>query len=143
MTARWAVAPPGDVPDKRFSYSPQAVDEYFSRIGASGIRLYAYTQFTLDLAFPILYTALFMCLIARWCPPAMSHWFVWAPLAIFVADIAENSCLVYLAFHRAVNVPQVARVASLCTSVKWTLVVTCAVGLLVGRLITLRRKSSF
>lgn len=131
VTERLAVSSPGSVLDKRLSYTPEEAAAYFDRIGSPGRRIYAITQFTLDLIFPVLYTALFMGAIARWCRVSISHWLVWMPLGIFAADIAENTLLVYFSFHADATV--LARIASACTTIKWTLVGVCALGFVAGR----------
>ena len=46
-------------------YSPEDVRKFFEAIGEDGRRLYARTERTLDVAFPIIYGSLFATLLTR------------------------------------------------------------------------------
>jgi len=140
FTERFAASPPGSVLDKRMWYTPEQASDYFDRIGPTGRQVYAITQFTLDLAFPILYTLLFIGAIVRWCPQSFARGLLWVPVGIFLVDIAENSLLVYFAYHPQERM--VAQVASACTTIKWTLVGACVLGFLIGRFVLPRTKAA-
>jgi hypothetical protein len=132
VTAMGATADPGSVLDKRFGYSPADARKYFELIGEPGRRLYAQTQWSIDLLFPAVYGALFLFLVVRLCPEWLGRRLMWLPIAAVAADYGENTLLTTLASCFAGNQPELARIASGFTVTKWTLIGLASLGLLVG-----------
>jgi hypothetical protein len=119
-----ALGPGADTLDGKYQgYTPEQAHEWLCRMGESGRDLYARTQLTLDIAFPIVYGCLWAGLLARWWPCAWARRLVWAPFLTVLADYAENIQAAYLAwtFNPDVVSP-VGRWASVATVVKWRLV---------------------
>ena len=121
------------VPDARcLGYTPTKLRDYFAAIGPKGRALYAWTQPTLDLLFPLAYGSLFVGLLAR-IFPHRTRW-VWVPGYMAVADLCENAVLTVLALTFCQPDTLVwtaaAWIAAFFTLLKWLLgALGCLVGL--------------
>ncbi len=110
--------------DLLFSYSPA---EAFARIqsyGEAGRRAYAIGSLTLDTAYPLIYTALFMVTIMQLTrgpetAPQGREKLALIPLATLIFDLAENLSIVAMLLTYPQTQEWVAKLASLCTSLKW------------------------
>src|SRR5262249_24984901 len=60
-----ASSDPAKLLDTRFWYTPTDAREYLDRLGQSGRRLYAMTQLSLDIIFPVFYAGLLSSLFVR------------------------------------------------------------------------------
>lgn len=123
--------------DGRYAYTPQEAHDLLEMMGKRGRRLYAFTQVTLDLIYPLVYSSLFLIMIFRlYGDPG---YLLLVPVIAFVADLLENFTNIYLALsHRQGSVPSLARFSSLCTWVKWSGVTISAILILVGIAVWLR-----
>ena len=127
--------------DSRFCYSPVEARDFFRAIGERGQRVYAATELTLDILFPIVYATLFSILLIRVFTPETAKILVLVPLLTGVLDLLENLTLAYLALQFNDEISPVARVASVFTSVKLILFALSLLLILGGAVWTLWRTS--
>ena len=120
--------------DGRRWYTPEQARAFFEAIGAGGRRLYAATQLTLDVLFPLVYGALFAALILRVYPPGRAVYLAHVPLLGTLADLLENVTTAYLALRFDGRPSQVARVAAVFTLSKTVLFVLSVLLILWGAL---------
>jgi len=110
--------------DTRLSYTPSQVSELASDISESGRQLYAVTEVTLDLAFPLLYTTWLSVLLALSLPKAWPSWpgaehFILLPFLGLLGDLAENICLSMLMWAYPLIPPWLVILSNLASQVKW------------------------
>lgn len=119
-----------DLLDARQWYSPEEAATLLEGLGASGRSLYAWTEISLDLAFPVLYGLLFALLLAR----VFRYGRVWPllPLAAAVADLLENALIATLAWTYSGGATPLAWAAAVFTALKSGLLLLALVALLVG-----------
>jgi hypothetical protein len=88
------------VPDSLYSYSEIDLEDFFQSVGKKGVRLYQWTQLTLDIIFPLTYGC-WLAKTIKWIYPEswVSYLLITTALAASIADIAENILLVGLAQH--------------------------------------------
>lgn len=119
--------------DSRFWYTPTDVQNFFayidSNIGKAGLNLYALTQVTLDVVFPIAYGTLLAALITLLYSAEAAQRLIIIPILAALADLGENFILAYLASNHSITVSSIAWVASVFTLLKWVMV--CCSGLLI------------
>ena len=107
--------------DSRLWYTPADAHQFFQAIGARGRRLYAVTQITLDVLFPLAYGTLLATLIVSLCDEPYARLLVLAPLLTAAADLLENITTAYLAFRFNDQVSSLASAAASFTAAKWSL----------------------
>ncbi len=129
--------------DSRFWYSPIEARDFLHTIGERGRRIYAATQLTLDILFPIVYGALFAILLIRVYSPPNAKNLMIVPLLTAAADLLENVTAAYLALQFDGEPSSVARVAAFFTAAKSILFVLSLILILVGAIATLWRTSRF
>jgi len=117
----------GNVPDAKFTYTPDDVHAMFSAYGATGRRRYMRNAVTLDLLFPCIYASVLTLILVRLAsqlasPPATLRLLSFTPLFAGTCDLLENPCLVTLAWVYPLRQDWLARVASSFTRLKWMLV---------------------
>jgi hypothetical protein len=115
--------------DSRGRYTLSDVQKLFAQWGPDGCRLYAATQVTLDVVFPIAYGGLFLALISRL---YRSRWPLLLPAATVVADLLENFTTAYLAWSYDTWPSPLAWAAAAFTAAKSVLFVVCLLLLLFG-----------
>ena len=137
--------------DLLFSYSPA---EAFARVesyGAAGRRAYAIGSLTLDTAYPLIYTALFMVIIMQLTrgPESAPHpreKLALIPLATLIFDLGENLSIVAMLSAYPQTHQWVAKLASLFTSLKWVsagITIALIIVLLVIWVVGYSRRSKF
>ena len=104
--------------DGRSRYSPKDVRQFFQAIGADGRRLYAITELTLDVLFPLIYGSLFAALILRLYEGGVARSLVLVPLVLIAADLAENVTVAIMASRFNGQDPPLAKVAVIFTVLK-------------------------
>ncbi|HWT02429.1 MAG TPA: hypothetical protein VN256_19410 [Pyrinomonadaceae bacterium] len=128
-------------PDTRWrGYSSEDVRKFFHDIGKDGRRLYAGTQRTLDVAFPLVYGSLFASLIILLYGPRGARYLVLAPVSAAVMDLAENAVLSHLALRFEEGSPPPVKAASIFTMLKWALCVISLGLIIVGVWAAWRRR---
>src|SRR5262244_2340910 len=72
-----------DPPDSFWQgYTAAQVADFLRQIGPRGRSLYAWTQPTLDVVFPVVYTVCIARPIARTAPPAIGPLLIWLPFVV-------------------------------------------------------------
>jgi hypothetical protein len=87
-----------EVPDARFGYTPGEIHNLFEDWGVGRRELYARTEVTLDLAFPLVYGTLFAVFSARLFRNGLWRLAVLVPLFGALADLIENFMMAFLAW---------------------------------------------
>ncbi len=111
--------------DLKFSYSPATAYDMIESYGEEGRARYARSAMTIDFAYPIVYTLLFMVWItlavkganmsdARRCFIAM------VPLSVFILDLTENTGIIILLKTYPAHHETLAMATSFATSAKWS-----------------------
>jgi hypothetical protein len=118
--------------DGRRWYSPAEARDFLQNIGERGRRLYAVTELTLDLLFPIIYGALFSILLIHVYARGTAKNLLLVPLMTVVADVAENLTTAYLALQFDGQESSLARVAATFTMVKSVLLLLSLILILFG-----------
>jgi hypothetical protein len=111
--------------DIRLTYSPGVVADLASRLGEQGRRLYALSELSVDLVYPLLYSSflsVLMLLIIRRAFPTAFRWrrLTLLPFALLACDYAENTCLAILLLGFPGTLA-LAPLAALFTAGKWIL----------------------
>jgi hypothetical protein len=119
---------------RRQGYTGEEARAFVDGLGEQGRWLYATTQVTLDLLFPITYGALFSLAIARLYGPK-GAWLLLLPLLTVSADLLENVSTASLAWSFPRGNPSLASLAGTFTFVKWRLVYATMLAIVVGALL--------
>lgn len=132
----------GGVPvlDVRFGYTPEGARDVLEALGEAGRSLYAATQLTLDVAFPLVYTVLFAALIVRWHDREPARRLLAIPLLGGLMDLLENITAVILASAYNGVASPLAWVTSAAGIVKYACFVASVLLVIVGGLRQLRRR---
>lgn len=123
--------------DLRLSYTPAEADAALRAYGDVGRHFYLLVELTLDVLYPVVY-ALFLSLTLTYCfrlvLPAEHGLLRVAllPLATMIVDYLENAGLVTLLVNYPRSLPAIAAVASVLTTVKWTLAIASLTAVVVG-----------
>lgn len=107
--------------DARFWYSPEQARMFFKAIGPAGRRIYAMTQVTLDIVFPLTYGTLFALLIVHVYDQSVAQTLVWVPVLAAIIDLLENATTAFLAWQFDDRASPLAWVAAVFTAVKTVL----------------------
>lgn len=118
-------------------YSQTDAKTFLHAIGPDGRNLYAATQLTLDLVYPIVYGVLLGWLLVCVYPPEWSEWIVWLPLLAVMFDLGENFTTAYLALTFAETESTIATMAAICTLMKWSMLSLGALAFVGGGIVAL------
>lgn len=118
--------------DTRILYTPADVKELFHKLNKEGRQLYAATELSLDIIFPLLYGSLLAMLFVRVYNGDMGRKMILLPLLAMSADILENMMIAYLALNFNEKESVLAWVSSIFTATKWILLLICVIALLIG-----------
>jgi hypothetical protein len=116
----------------RWWYSPDEIVRYFTDIGPSGLHLYAWTQVTLDVVFPLVYGTLILVCVAKLFSIRSGRQLLIVPVLAVLFDLMENGIVAYLAFTFTGVSSRVGIVAAMCTLVKLSLVCTSLAIIVLG-----------
>jgi hypothetical protein len=112
---------PATIPDVAWrGYTPEDVGTFLSRLRPAARQLYAWTELTLDVVFPLIYAALLSRLIARTTPPGIGRYALWLPFVAAGADYVENGLLACMTWNSCAL--DSARFASIFTRGKWLVI---------------------
>lgn len=106
-----------------FWYSPTEVKELFNNLGGDNLKLYAITELSLDLVFPVIYFLLLAFIIISLFPAKTAKYLLLIPLIAALADTAENftiACLI-TAFNKTES--SIAHLAATFSLLKWVLII--------------------
>jgi hypothetical protein len=113
-----------DPPDSFWQgYTAAQVADFLRQIGPRGRSLYAWTQLTLDVVFPVVYAVCIARSLARTAPPAIGPLLIWLPFVVAGFDLAENVATAYLAWTFDGRPTPLAEFASLFTRSKYAFLV--------------------
>ena len=123
--------------DTMYAYTPDQVYAKLPIYGDQGRRFYALTELTIDLVYPILYNLLLiltMTLVFRQAFPGDSalHRLRFLPLAVWISDYAENTCIVILLLSYPQRLDALAWVSSFFSTTKWSLGVASLALIVIG-----------
>lgn len=130
-----------EVLDARRWYTPREARDLLDDLGERGRCLYASTELTLDLLFPVVYAGLFAGLIGNLYPRRTARGLVAIPICGALADCCENVSAAYLAWSFDGQEDPVAGVATVATLVKSVLFILSMVAIAVGVIRSVRRGS--
>ncbi|HJU53202.1 MAG TPA: hypothetical protein VJ715_01475 [Pyrinomonadaceae bacterium] len=110
---------------RKTGYTPREAGQVFEAIGSDGRALYANTELTLDLAFPLVYGSLMVSLLIL-LYGRYAKYLVLVPAAAVLMDIAENVTIaimiwVYNKQPEPRPDPPLAKLSSVFTQAKWAL----------------------
>ena len=128
---------PVGIIDTMYAYTPDQVYEKIPVYGDEGRPFYALTEFTIDLVYPVLYNLfliLTMTLVFRQAFPGNSalHRLCFLPLAVWISDYAENTCIVILLLSYPQRLDALAWVSSFFSTTKWSLGVASLALIVIG-----------
>lgn len=119
--------------DGRGWYSPGEAHAFLTAIGEGGRQLYAITEVTLDVLFPVIYVSLLAVLLINLYDDRNARRWVLVPLLAGVADLVENVLLAILAWsYQTDQVSSLANVAVVFTLAKCLLLLLTLVLIFVG-----------
>jgi hypothetical protein len=105
--------------DTRIFYTPADVKKLLEALGKQGRQLYAATQLSLDLVFPLLYALLLAILLLSVHEGEIERKLIVFPLLAMCADILENITIAYLALTFNEKESVLAWVSAMFTATKW------------------------
>jgi hypothetical protein len=131
--------------DAKFAYTPAQVYELVPAYGEQGRQLYALTELTVDLAYPILYNLFLSVLMAIIFRGAFSsgsklHKLPLLPLASWLADYLENAGITVMLLSYPQELDALAWVTSFFSTAKWTIGGASAVLIVIGLVVLLVKK---
>ena len=80
-------------------YTPGDVKAFFDELGEDHRKIYAWTQVTLDIAYPLVYGTLLALLIVSLHRPEWARWLVLVPCLGAGADVLDNGTAAVLAWR--------------------------------------------
>ena len=121
---------PNNIPlDLQFSYSPEKAYQLLSNFSAADLQKYMIIELTVDVVYPIIYTLLLSFLIFKInANPKLALF----PFLILIADYLENTGIVILISNFPKELNSIVSVTSLLTSLKWLLVISCVLLIIVS-----------
>ena len=125
----------GTVPDKMPYFNAQQFKAFICQpCKPHGRYLYAATQATLDVLYPIAYCTLAGILVATLFRPELATRLLVFPLLVFVTDLSENAVTIYLAltFDCHLDPPTIPWLAVILTPTKWILIGATVLTIVVG-----------
>ena len=125
----------GQPPDIHFFVTAELINEFLSQPNnPDGRYLYAATQATLDVIFPITYCTLLGVIIAQLFSQKMATRLLIFPLLAFIFDLSENTVLIYLAmlYEQEMNPLEVPWLAIVLTPTKWLFIAASGLAIITG-----------
>lgn len=115
--------------DMRFSYSPEKAYQILSEYSDDERSRYILVELTLDILYPIVYS---LCISFVLFLLHKSTRIAKVPLLLIAIDFAENILIVTLLSYYPTKLPTIVSFASFFTSMKWLLLLICALLLVYG-----------
>ena len=115
-----AEAPPIDL---AFHYSAKQVYQWIDLYGEAGRQSYIIGELSIDLVYPLVYTALFVGLLGFLTQFEQAGRFAglaYLPFVIWFFDLLENMGIVLMLYNYPQQLESVAIIAAWCTSLKWS-----------------------
>ena len=126
----------GKVPDKMCYFNAVDFKEFICK-SPEAWYVYASTQATFDVLFPITYCTLTGMLIVGLFDQTTATRLLVLPLLVFITDLSENAVTIYLAFTFDCNLepPTIPWLAIVLTPTKWLLIGSTVITIIVAGLI--------
>ena len=110
--------------DLRFAYTADQAFAALTAYGPTGREFYLLIELTADVLYPIIYSLFFSLAILFFWERAGGRWPILARLALLpfvglIADYLENAGLITLLLNYPAQLPTLALLTSLFTSIKW------------------------
>ena len=109
--------------DALFGYSPDFAYKQIEMLGNAGRQVYALTELTLDVAFPVSYSLFLAILLWLLLNPHQGKswrwWITRVPLLGGFMDLCENSLITAMLWRYPQQYPMMASLASLAGILKW------------------------
>lgn len=122
--------------DSNICYDSKYAYALFDKLEDRGRKLYAWTEITVDLIFPIIYAAflsLFIIHLFQKCSINTSQQFVvMLPFIAMLFDYGENILIAIMLFAYPHEYPALASIASVFTKLKWSFVAVSSGAILYG-----------
>lgn len=131
----------GRLLDERFWYTPDDANTLFRSLGQRGRGLYAVTQVTFDLVFPLLYGSVFYLSIVKLYSES-GRPLLLIPAAPVLADLVENTTTAYLSWSYNGRADPLTWFAAVATATKWSMVTLVIAMIVVGAIAAYQRSSS-
>jgi hypothetical protein len=130
--------------DSRFWYSGAEAEALLKGLGEKGRRLYWTTQVSLDLVFPVIYTAMFAVFVVRLYANEKARFLLLAPVVAALFDYGENFSTAWLAatWSEGSALGFLTYLAASCTAMKRMLIFASLVIVLVGAITGRKREVS-
>lgn len=131
-------------PDTRFFYLPQDLVKMAETYGEAGRKLFINTHWTIDLAFPIIYTASFLTATSYFRKKAQmnssrSAWLNLLPLGAMLFDLSENAATSLVMTEYPLVNDVVLFLAPWMTLLKWVLFILCVLQVLFSLILWIYR----
>jgi hypothetical protein len=120
--------------DSNISYTSTDAYELFCKL-KKGREFYAWTEITVDMIFPIIYSFFFSLLIIyifQNCSIKSPQFLAILPFIAMLFDYGENVLIAFMLFDYPRQYPALASIASLFTKLKWGLLVISFLAILYG-----------
>lgn len=118
---------------RRKGYTAAEAKQILDDLGPDGRRLYAITQLTLDVVFPLAFGGLlFFAIAGTWRSPEFVRYFQILPILAVVTDLLENLLTTYMAGSYKGTVSPIVGAASVVTQVKWSAYLLSLASIIVG-----------
>lgn len=117
-------------------YSPSTVAQIFGKYKKEQLKLYAYTELTLDIVFPLVYGFLLVFLTIHIFSAGKAEYLILLPIIGALADVCENISIAYLALSFDGRPSPIAWLAAGFTLTKIVLLVVGTLALLLGAVIS-------
>lgn len=122
--------------DSNVCYDAKYARALFDKLTPPGRKLYAWTEITVDLIFPIIYAAflsLFIVYLFQKCSINTSEQFVvMLPFIALLFDYGENILIAIMLFAYPQEYPGLASIASAFTKLKWSFLAVSSGAILYG-----------
>jgi len=134
--------------DLAFTYTVNEVYAWIEAYGEDGRHAYMVGEMTIDIIYPIIYTALFIGILGYMTSykedPRLYgiRWLVITPLAIWFFDLLENTGIVLMLYRFPEQLNNVAVLTSFATTMKWSFaafVITATTMISIRRLVQYKR----
>ena len=117
---------PVGIIDTMYAYNPDQVYKTIPIYGDEGRLFYALTELTIDLVYPILYNLFLLLTMTLVFRQALAGDSVlqklrYLPLAVWISDYAENTCITLLLYSYPQRLDALAWVTSFFSTTKWSL----------------------
>jgi hypothetical protein len=131
--------------DVRFRYTALEARELFKELGDQGRQIYAATELTLDLVFPLTYGPILVICLARLSSRERGRYLVIVPAVTVVADLLENLTVVSLLWSYQEQTlsrlwSALAWTGAKFTAVKWVFALVSVMMVLVTSILKAKRK---